>query len=358
MARLTVIGSYNRDTVLRVERFPRPGETLPANAMERFHGGKGSNQAVAAARAGAEVTFVAAVGADAAGAAARELWAAEGIVAAPVAARSEQPTGEAFILLDAAGENQIVIVAGANGTLAPAEAVAAIDGASLVLAQLETPQAATRAAFEAVRRAGGARTLLNAAPAMPIEPGLLAATDILLVNETEAARLAGQEGTPETLAALLAVRVAPGVVLTAGAAGAHWAGRDGSRHHAPSLPVEVVDSTGAGDAFTGAFAAALAEGLGIEAALRRGVVAGALACRVLGAVPSLPRRVQILAPAAEARKVRSAARRRAGRCGGVSSGSRRAPAADIRPGRAAAANRSRAAPGRAAGRSAAWDRAR
>lgn len=294
MARLTVIGSYNRDTVLRVDRFPLPGETLAAAAMERFHGGKGSNQAVAAARSGAEVIIAAAVGADAAGAAARDLWAAEGIVAARVPARTAQPTGEAFILLDAAGENQIVIVAGANGTLAPNEAVAAAVGASLALAQLETPQAATRAAFEAARHAG-ARTLLNAAPATAIEPALLAATDILIVNETEAARLVGEDGTPETLAALLAARVAPGVVLTAGADGAYWASRDGARHHAASLPVQVVDSTGAGDAFTGAFAAALAEGLGIEAALRRGVVAGALACCVLGAVPSLPRRAEILA---------------------------------------------------------------
>lgn len=294
MARLAVIGSYNRDTVLRVPRFPKPGETLAADAMERFHGGKGSNQAVAAARAGAEVTLVAAVGADAAGAAARGLWAAEGIALAPVPPRADQPTGEAFILLDAAGENEIVIIAGANGTLTPAEAEAAAAGASLVLAQLETPQAATRAAFDAARRAG-AGTLLNAAPAVAVDPELLAATDILIVNETEAARLAGEEGTPERLAALLAKRVVPGVVLTAGAAGAHWAGRDGSRHHAPSSPVDVVDSTGAGDAFTGAFAAALCEGLTIEAALRRGVVAGALACRVLGALPSLPRRAEILA---------------------------------------------------------------
>ncbi|MBP0462770.1 ribokinase [Roseomonas sp. PWR1] len=291
---MLVIGSYNRDTVLRVARFPKPGETLAATGMDRFHGGKGSNQAVAAARAGAEVTFAAAVGADAAGVAARDLWAAEGIAPAPIPPRDGTPTGEALILLDAAGENEIVIVAGANGTLTPMEALAGLPGAAIVLAQLETPVEATLAAFEAARRAG-ARTLLNAAPAQTLPPALLAATDILIVNETEAERLAGRGGTPEALAAVLLPLVAEGVVLTAGATGAHWAGRDGSRLHAAPPPVSVRDSTGAGDAFTGAFAAALAEGMGIPAALRRGVVAGALACRVLGAVPSLPRRAEILA---------------------------------------------------------------
>lgn len=294
MARLLVIGSYNRDTVLRVTRFPKPGETLAATGMDRFHGGKGSNQAVAAARAGADVAFAAAVGADAVGAAARALWAAEGIAPACVRPRDGIPTGEALILLDAAGENEIVIVAGANGTLLPEDVTAAVPGAAIVLAQLETPMAATLAAFEAARRAG-ARTLLNAAPAQPLPPALLAATDILIVNETEAERLAGKGGMPATLAAALVPAVAVGVALTAGAAGAHWAGRDGTRLHVAPPSVEVVDSTGAGDAFTGTFAAALSEGLGIAAALRRGVVAGALACRVLGAVPSLPRRVEMLA---------------------------------------------------------------
>lgn len=292
MGRIVVVGSYNRDTVLAVPHFPAPGETLAALGIERFHGGKGSNQAVAAARAGADVAMVAAIGADAAGDGAMALWAGEGIDAAAVLRSTSLPTGEAFILVDAAGENQIVIMAGANAAVSAEAAERAVAGAALVLAQLETPVAATEAAFRAAR-ARGVSTLLNAAPAAPLPETLLALTDLLVVNETEAERLLGGADAPGAMAAALARHYPRGVVLTAGADGAHWAGRDGGWHHAPSLPVTVRDSTGAGDAFIGAFAAGLAAGLEEEAALRRGVVAGALACQKAGAVPSLPRRAEI-----------------------------------------------------------------
>jgi len=295
MAGIVVIGSYNQDTVLRVPRFPRPGETLAATRLDRFHGGKGSNQAVAAARSGAAVAMVAALGADAAGEAALALWRAEGIAAAAVARSPALPTGEALILVAADGENEIVIVPGANAALAAEQAEAAVGtGTALVLAQLETPPAATEAGFRAAR-AAGATTLLNAAPAQALPPALLDLADILAVNETEAAMLAGQDGPPGRLAALLAPRHRRGVVLTAGAAGAWWATPEGALRHAPAPRVTVVDSTGAGDAFLGAFAAALAAGAGEEAALRRGVAAGALACQKAGAVPSLPRLADILA---------------------------------------------------------------
>jgi ribokinase len=293
MGRIVVIGSYNRDTVLRVPRFPQPGETLAATSMDRFHGGKGSNQAVAAARAGAAVAIVAAVGADDAGQGAFDLWAAEGIDARHATRAAAQPTGEALILVDDAGENEIVIVAGANAALAPPPA-AAFAGAVLAVAQLETPVATTFDAFAAARGAGLV-TLLNAAPAQPLPDRLLDATDILVVNETEAARILAREGAPEDLAAALAPRCRRGVVLTAGAAGAFWAGRDGPPRHVPAPAITVTDTTGAGDAFIGAFAAALAEGMDEPAALRRGVAAGALACQRAGAVPSLPRRAAILA---------------------------------------------------------------
>ncbi|MBR0678865.1 ribokinase [Roseomonas eburnea] len=295
MGRVLVIGSYNRDTVLRVARFPQPGETLAASGIDRFHGGKGSNQAVAAARAGAQVAMVAALGQDAAGDAAMELWVAEGVDAGAVARLVGLPTGEALILVDAEGENEIVVVAGANAMLDPATAArAAGGGPMLVVAQLETPLPATEAAFRAAR-AAGAVTLLNAAPARPLPDSLLAATDILVVNETEAAILLGGDGPRAEAAAALAWRSGRGVVLTAGAAGAYWAPRGAGPLHLPAPAVTVVDSTGAGDAFIGAFAAALAGGLPEAAALRRGVVAGALACGRPGAVPSLPRLEEILA---------------------------------------------------------------
>lgn len=293
MGRIVVIGSYNRDTVLRVTRFPQPGETLAAAGMERFHGGKGSNQAVAAARAGAAVAMVAAIGTDASGQEALCLWSDEGIDARNVSRDATRPTGEAMILVDDAGENEIVILAGANAALAPPPNDA-FAGAALAVAQLETPLATTEAAFVAARRAG-ATTLLNAAPAHPLPEGLLAATDILVVNETEAVHLAAQHGSPVILAAALAPRFRRGVVLTAGAAGAVWARPGSAPLHAPAPMAHVVDSTGAGDAFIGAFAAALAGDADEGAALRRGVVAGALACGIAGAVPSLPGLAAIIA---------------------------------------------------------------
>jgi ribokinase len=276
MDTIMVMGSYNLDLVLRVDRFPQPGETLAAQSLRRFHGGKGSNQAVAAARAGARVVLRARVGADAAGAEARALWAAENI-AAEIDVDAALPTGLALILVDAAGENQIVIVAGANGV--PAAPGALPPGVGLVLAQLETPIAATGALFATARRAG-ARTLLNVAPASPLPDGLLALVDVVIANAAEAAALGGP-------AALLAA--GPGaVVVTHGADGARLHRRDVAPLHQPALAVAVVDSTGAGDAFAGSLAAAMAAGADLPAALRQGVAAGAAACRVAGAVPSLP----------------------------------------------------------------------
>lgn len=291
MGRLVVVGSYNRDTVLRVPRFPRPGETLAATGLARFHGGKGSNQAIAAARSGATVAMRAAVGADEAGEAALALWRAEGVDIASVQRIAGMPTGEALILVDAQGENQIVIVGGANDALVAEADVAATRDAAIVLAQLETPLDVTIAAFRAARGVGAA-TLLNAAPARPLPEELLALTDILIVNETEAALLLGHAGEAAALARGLAPRHPRGVVLTAGAAGAVWA-RGEVVMQAPAPATAVVDSTGAGDAFIGAFAAALLAGLAEREALRRGVAAGAIACRRAGAVPSLPGREEI-----------------------------------------------------------------
>jgi ribokinase len=291
MGGILVIGSCNRDTVLRVTRFPAPGETLTALGIAQFHGGKGSNQAVAAARAGGQVALIAALGEDDAGQAARALWAAEGINAQAVQTASA-PTGAAIILLDAAGENQIIITPGANAALALPPGFSPPADIAVALAQLETPQGTTAALFRALPKA---RRILNVAPAAPIAPELLAATDMLVLNETEAAILAQREAEPGTLALSLATETAREVILTAGAAGAFWARPDGVIIHATPPQVTVADTTGAGDAFLGAFAAFIAEGKIPEATLQFAVTAGALACTQDGAVPSLPHRAAILA---------------------------------------------------------------
>lgn len=310
-AAVVVVGSYNQDIGATLARFPRPGETVLGDALWRAHGGKGSNQAVQAARCGVTTRLLAAIGDDAAGEAARTLWREEGI-GAVAAARSGAATGTALILVDAAGENQIVVIPGANATLSPEEVRAtagAFDDAALVVAQLETPPAATLEAFR-LARAAGALALLNAAPAaggMPAE--LLAATDLLVVNEVEAAMLAGaaDPAAAESPAgwgrALRRAHPAMGVVVTGGARGAWLFAADADAAaplvHAPAPRVAVLDATGAGDAFVGAFAARLAEGAPAAEALRFGVAAGSLACLRRGAVPSLPRRAEIEARLAQ-----------------------------------------------------------
>jgi ribokinase len=291
MGGILVIGSYNRDTVLRLDRFPAPGETMTALGMAEFHGGKGSNQAVAAARAGGRVGIIAALGDDAAGQGARALWAEEGIAAEAVQT-TQAPTGAATILLDAAGENQIIIIPGANAELTLPLGFTPPADIAVALAQLETPQAATAALFRSLT---GARRILNVAPAAAILPELLSVTDMLVLNETEAAILAQREAEPAALAIALAAETMREVILTAGAIGAFWARPDGVVIDAAPPRVAVTDTTGAGDAFLGAFAAFSAEGLAQERILRQAVTAGALACTHDGAVPSLPYRAAILA---------------------------------------------------------------
>jgi ribokinase len=291
MGKILVIGSYNRDTVLKLARFPAPGETLTAAGMAHFHGGKGSNQAIAAARAGGAVALIAAIGDDAPGVAARALWMAEGIDAAAVQQVSA-PTGAAMILVDATGENQIIIIPGANAALSLPVDFAPPADVAVALAQLETPQATTAALFRSLT---GARRILNVAPAAPIMPELLSVTDMLVLNETEAAILAQREAEPAALAPALAAETMRDVIVTAGAAGAFWARPDGVVIDAAPPRITVSDSTGAGDAFLGAFAAFSLEGFTPERTLRLAVTAGALACTQQGAVPSLPHRAAIIA---------------------------------------------------------------
>ncbi len=284
---LMVIGSYNRDWVFSLAHLPAPGETVPARGMAQFDGGKGSNQAVQAARCGADVVMVASLGADAGGQAARALWASEGITA--MIEDSMETTGQAVIFVDAAGENCIAIVLGANAALSPAHVEAAVRTTMprLVLAQREVPEPAILAGFHAAR-AAGARTVLNAAPAGPVPEALLVLTDLLVVNAGEALAMGGH-------IPLLAARHAMGVIVTRGAAGATLVARDGTLRSWPACAVRVRDTTGAGDAFVGCLAASLAEGLALEAAMPLALAAGALACTSDGAVPSLRGQAAIVA---------------------------------------------------------------
>ncbi|SFD08946.1 ribokinase [Bosea sp. CRIB-10] len=292
---IIVFGSLNVDLVTPVERLPGAGETVLGPGYALHPGGKGANQALAARRAGAEVTMVGAVGRDGFAEIALGLLAQDGVDLAHVAG-VEVPTGAAFIAVDSAGSNQIVVAAGANA-LARAEAVEALKPGEgdLLLLQREVPEGECLRAARAMR-AGGGRVILNLAPAGAPDPALLALTDILIVNEHEALILAGSLGWAATEPDAIAQRIdgerGIACIVTLGAAGAvGWHG--GVRRRLEAPVVEAVDTVAAGDSFVGAFAAALQAGFGFSSALQRGLAAGSLACTVAGAQPSVPRRAAI-----------------------------------------------------------------
>jgi ribokinase len=271
---VAVVGSANVDLTVEVGRLPAPGETVAATGYRTALGGKGLNQAVTAARQGADVRFAGCVGTDPEGDAVAAALTAEGIDTRLLHRRPDLPTGRAFVTVDAAGANTIAVVPGANAAVDVEAAL--VEGAAVVLAQLEVPTDAVAAALR-LGRAAGAVTLLNPAPAVPLDPELLALVDILVPNETEWAVL-GRSGGGATR-----------VVVTEGAAGALVIEPTNTWRLPPVTPPgRVVDPTGAGDAFCGALAAGLAAGLPLEAALRRAAAAGALAVTVAGALPSLP----------------------------------------------------------------------
>lgn len=292
---IIVFGSLNVDLVTPVERLPGAGETVLGPGYALHPGGKGANQALAARRAGAEVTLVGAVGRDGFAEIALGLLAEDGVDLFHVA-RTEASTGAAFIAVDADGANQIVVAAGANAH-AKADAVEALKPgeSDLLLLQREAPESECLRAARAMR-AGGGRVILNLAPAGTPAPELLALTDILVVNEHEALILAGSLGWGETEPDVIAQRIdgerGIACIVTLGAAGAvGWYG--GVRRRLEAPVVEAVDTVAAGDSFVGAFAAALQAGFGFSGALQRGLAAGSLACTVTGAQPSVPRREAI-----------------------------------------------------------------
>jgi len=292
--KIAVVGSYGVGLTMRVPRMPVAGETLSGGTFASGHGGKGSNQAVAAARLGARVSLLTAVGRDRFGADARRLWADEGVDASGVR-DTDAATMVGVILVDQEGENRIVIAPGALDELTPADVDAfagRIAEADMVVVSLEIPLPVAVAALR-VAREHGVPTLLNPAPAAPLPDEAWAWIDVLTPNASEARVLTGlapnEPATPDQLADLLRARFAGTIVLTLGAEGA-LVDLDGVRERVAPVPVpRVVDTTGAGDAFTGALAVALARGDELTAAVRYAAAAGAHTVGIPEVVPALPR---------------------------------------------------------------------
>ncbi|MCW6006423.1 ribokinase [Micromonospora sp. CPCC 205371] len=287
--RVVVAGSANMDLVATSPVLPRPGETVLGNAFTMVPGGKGANQAIAASRAGASCSFLGAIGSDAFGVTLKARLAASGVDSAH-ARVVYGSSGVALVVVEAEGENTIVVIPGANGAftaLTEAE-LATIQGADVLVCQLEIPvETVTQAAVAA--RAAGVRVLLNAAPARDLPDELLAAVDLLVVNEGEAQAILGS-GRDDP-AALLSV--VPRAVVTLGDEGAWYVSRDGEATRVPAFKVDTVDSTAAGDAFTGALAVGWGEGRDLVDAVRWACAAGAVCARRLGASVSLPTRDEI-----------------------------------------------------------------
>ena len=299
--RIVVVGSSNMDLVVRVPRLPAAGETLSGHDFRTLPGGKGANQAVAAARLSGDVAFMSCVGADDFGARLRAGFVADGIDVAHVAELPGHATGIALITVAGDGANSIVLSPGANGALVPAmidAAEALIATAALLVCQLEIPPASVRHALEVAAR-HGTPVLLNPAPAVPLDPDLLRHVDILVPNEIEAGALTGiaVAGIDDARRAAEALR-AQGprdVIVTLGAQGLWHAGRDGGIH-LPAPPVAAIDSTAAGDTLIGGIAAALAAGADLRAAIAFGMRAAAISVTRVGAQASIPWRRELDAP--------------------------------------------------------------
>ncbi len=285
-----VVGSINQDFVLKVERRPEPGETVTGAELSLSFGGKGANQAVAAARLGAEVAMLGRIGEDSFGKALVENLRDNGVNTSRIEAVPDAPTGSAFITVTPDGENAIVVSPGANRRFGPEEVEATskdLREARLLLAQLEVGLDAVETAARVVSGNGG-RFLLNLAPPREVPDELLRLADPLVVNEHEAAFLLGGDARdPEESAGKLLDLGPPSAIVTLGAMGAILAAEESSRHF-PAPEVEAVDTTGAGDAFMGALAAKLAEGAPLEEAVPYAVLAGAVAVTREGAQGSLP----------------------------------------------------------------------
>jgi ribokinase len=296
-SRILVLGSVNRDLIVHAPRLPLPGETLRGQRFGSCLGGKGANQAVAAARLGAQVSLAARVGLLENGAAMVEQLQREGVDTRAIAQPADEVPGVALIVVGAEdAENQIVTVAGSNGTLPLAQVEALeLDGLCWLVAQQELPLQSVARAFERAH-AAGVKTLLNAAPYRPGCEALLPHVDLLVVNALEAqalvTTLGGGAAEPEALARALRAQGPAAVLVSLGADGLCWVDDDGVRR-VPARPVKAVDTVGAGDTLVGALVTALAEGQSIDQALAFAQAAAGLAVSRPGVQDAMPRREEV-----------------------------------------------------------------
>lgn len=297
MEKILVVGSSNTDLIIKVSEIPRPGETLLGGEFNTFPGGKGANQAVAAARGGGDVVFIASVGNDSYGDESVKGYKLDNINTENIKICKNIPSGVAMITISDSGENAITVASGANAELKPEdldEAEEAFDEAEYMLVQLETPLATVQKAVDLCSEFE-TKVILNPAPAAELPDEIISKIDIITPNETEAERLTGVEVKDENdarkAAEKLHKRGINTVIITLGSGGAYVSDQNsGVVKRVPGFLVEPVDTTAAGDVFNGQLAVALAEGLSLEDAIRLAHAAAALSVQKLGAQSSIPRR--------------------------------------------------------------------
>jgi len=287
------IGSLNMDLIVGTTRHPQIGETILGGKFTTLPGGKGANQAIAAARMGAQVTMIGRVGCDAFGNELREVAARDGIDTSYISVDKQEPTGIALITVDAEGRNTIVVASGANLNLEPQHLRAArkaFTAADVLITQLESP---LETVSEAIRLAAEQQVIviLNPAPAQPLSAELLARVDYLIPNEMEALQVSGAATLESAVVKLLSMGVR-NLIITLGEQGVLLLNAAGQKKF-PAYRVKAVDTVAAGDAFVGAFAAGLAEGLAVEAAIQLGIAAAGISVTRRGAQPSLPMRSEV-----------------------------------------------------------------
>lgn len=296
--KVVVVGSSNTDMIIKLDKIPTPGETVIGGEFSTAAGGKGANQAVAAARAGGDVTFVACVGDDMFGQQAMDGFVSDQIDVKYIVKDEKAASGVAFIFVDKKGENSIAVASGANFELTPdhiAQAADVIKSADILVMQLETPVNTITAAAK-VAKDNGVKVILNPAPAQPLGDDLLECLSVLTPNEIEAEVVSGvkveDDASAEEAARVLLDKGLDSVLITLGPKGVFAANRDGAKM-VPGFTVEAVDTTAAGDVFNGALSVALCENPSLDDAIRFANAAGALSVTKLGAQPSAPNRQEI-----------------------------------------------------------------